>query len=288
MTIEAVFRGLCPNCGGDIPASRLAEGLPCSECLPSKKALELMRDGYLRKLKIIEEKVRGIDEIFLKVINSRMWGLQRLWARRFFNNESFAMIAPTGSGKTTMQIILALYAAREGRRSLILVPTSLLASQVYSKTINIRDKLELNNVKVVAYHSLMTEKSKREAVNDVGEAFIIITTPASLMKKPELRQQINIAFIDDVDSFLRRSKSVEIVLRMLGVTEEDEDMVTKIQELESEARKLALENPEEARRLLDMAHKLRTSLQERAKGIIIVSGATQTARRTKRVRMLNT
>ncbi|MEM1664337.1 MAG: reverse gyrase [Zestosphaera sp.] len=288
MTIEAVFRGLCPNCGGDVESNRLAKGLPCSSCLSSKRELELMRDGYLRKLKIIEEKVKEVDEVFLKVVNSRMWGLQRLWARRFFNNESFAMIAPTGSGKTTMQIMLALYAAREGRRSLILVPTSLLASQVHSKTLSIRDKLGLSDVRVVAYHSLMTEKNKKEAIMEVSEASIIITTPASLMKKPELRQPVSIAFIDDVDSFLRRSKSVEIVLRMLGVAGEDEELANKVQELESKARKLALESPEEARRVLDEAHKLRTSLQERIKGIIVVSGATQTARRTKRIKMLNT
>jgi len=290
MAIEAVFRGLCPNCGGDIESSRLASGLPCRKCLPRKDLKTgVIRDGYLRRLKIIEEKVEEIDRMFLKVINSRMWGLQRLWARRFFNNESFAMIAPTGSGKTTMQIILALYAAaHEGRRSLILVPTSLLANQVYGKTVSIRDKLGLSNVKVVAYHSLMTEKGKREAIENVGEASIIITTPASLMKKPELRQPISIAFVDDVDSFLRRSKSVEIVLRMLGVTEEDEEQVNTIQELESEARKLAPENPDEARRLLDEAHKLRVSLQEKVKGLVVVSGATQTARRTKSVRMLNT
>lgn len=289
MTIEAVFRGLCPNCEGDIESSRLADGMPCKSCLPSEKKPELMRDGYLRKLKIVEEKVKEVDAIFLRVVNSRMWGLQRLWARRFFNNESFAMIAPTGSGKTTMQIILALYAARESKKkSLILVPTSLLASQVYEKTISIRDKLGLSNVGVVAYHSLMTEKNKKKAVMEVGEASIIITTPVSLMKKPELRQPVSIAFIDDVDSFLRRSKSVEIVLRMLGVTDEDEELANKIQELESEARKLALENPEEARQVLDEAHKLRISLREKVKGVVIVSGATQTARRTKTVRMLST
>ncbi len=288
MTIEVVFRGLCPNCEGDIESSRLANGMPCKSCLPPRSKLKLMKDGYLRKLKTIEEKVKEVDAIFLKVVNSRMWGLQRLWARRFFNNESFAMIAPTGSGKTTMQIILALYAAQEGKKSLILVPTSLLASQVYDKTISIRDKLGLSNVGVVAYHSLMTEKNKKKAVMEVGEASIIITTPVSLMKKPELRQPLSIAFIDDVDSFLRRSKSVEIVLRMLGVTEEDEELANKIQELESEARKLALENPEEARQVLDEAHKLRISLQGKVKGIVIVSGATQTARRTKTVRMLNT
>jgi Reverse gyrase len=31
--IEAIFKNLCPNCGGDISSYRLAKGLPCEQCL---------------------------------------------------------------------------------------------------------------------------------------------------------------------------------------------------------------------------------------------------------------
>jgi Reverse gyrase len=34
--MEAVFRNLCPNCGGDISSERLLEGLPCENCMPEK------------------------------------------------------------------------------------------------------------------------------------------------------------------------------------------------------------------------------------------------------------
>ncbi|HDD26284.1 MAG TPA: DEAD/DEAH box helicase, partial [Acidilobales archaeon] len=290
MTIQATFRGLCPNCGGDITTDRLEKGLPCSKCLPDPELKLPVIKGFLYKVWDIEEKVRLIDDLFVKAIGSRMWGLQRLWARRFFNNESFAMVAPTGSGKTTMQIILALYAASLGKRSLILLPTSLLAHQVYQKAIELREKLGLNedDAVVVAYHSLLTDKQKREMLQVVDKAKIIITTPISLMKKSELQQPIDIAFIDDVDSFLRRSKSVDVVLRMLGITDEEVSLVERIQELESRSKKLAKDDPETSRQLISEAQKLRLDLRGRVKGLVVVSGATQTARRTKRVKLLNT
>ncbi len=288
MVVRALFRGLCPNCDGDATSDRLVRGLPCKVCLPQGASLEGLRDGRLRVVWSVEKRVREIDETFLKVIGSRMWGLQRLWARRFFNNESFAMVAPTGSGKTTMQIVLALHAACDGRKSLILVPTSLLASQVSEKILDLREKLGLQDVRVTAYHSLLSERSRKEVLSKVDEASIIVTTPLSLMKRPELQRLVDIVFVDDVDSFLRRSKSVEAVLRMLGVTEDDEKLVEEIEELEGRARKLAAENPEEARRLVNEALRLRTKLRDVVKGMVVVSGATQTARRTKRVRMLNT
>jgi len=77
------------------------------------------------------EKVEEIDKLFESAVKARMWALQRFWVRRFLENESFALIAPTGSGKTTIQIILCLYAARFlKKRCLVLLPTSLLVSEV--------------------------------------------------------------------------------------------------------------------------------------------------------------
>lgn len=288
MTINVIFKGLCPNCSRDVSSNRLEKALPCTKCLPSPMNRAFKINGYLRKVKNIELKVEEVDELFKKAIGSRMWGLQRLWARRFFNNESFAMIAPTGSGKTTMQVVLAIYAALNGRRSLILVPTSLLASHVHQKTIDLGNKLGLNDIKVVAYHSLLSEREKSNAIEKAANASIIITTPVSLMKRPELQQSIDIAFIDDVDSFLRRSKSIDIVLKMLGITEEEWRTAEEIHKLEGEARKVAAENPSEARRLIKDAQRLRDDLKRRVRGMIIVSGATQTAKRTKRVQLLNT
>jgi len=285
--ITAIFRDLCPNCGGPISSERLELGLPCEKCLPHIEDKFPRIRGKLSRVWEIEKGVREIDELFIRAIGSHMWGLQRLWARRFLNKESFAMVAPTGSGKTTMQIILSLYAADRGQRILIMLPTSLLAHQVHQKVLELRSKLGYNDVLVSAYHSLLTDKQKRLELENVVNASIIITTPISLMKREELQQPINVAFIDDVDSFLRRSKSVDVVLRMLNVTPEEVALIEKAQKMESEARKLAKEDPEKARQLVSEAAKLKTDVRLKVKGQVIVSGATQTARRTKRVRILN-
>ncbi|MEM1749878.1 MAG: hypothetical protein QW088_03000, partial [Desulfurococcaceae archaeon] len=87
MTINVIFKGLCPNCSRDVSSNRLEKALPCTKCLPSPMNRAFKINGYLRKVKNIELKVEEVDELFKKAIGSRMWGLQRLWARRFFNNE---------------------------------------------------------------------------------------------------------------------------------------------------------------------------------------------------------
>ena len=286
--IPAIFKGLCPNCGSDITSERLEKSLPCEKCLPNPELKYPVIKGFLVKVWDVEEHVNEINKLFVKAIGSKMWGLQRLWARRFLNGESFAMVAPTGSGKTTAQIIFGLYAsANYGKRVLILLPTSLLVHQVQNKVIEIRSKLELDSVKVAAYHSLLSEKQKQMELASMDEASIIITTPISLMKREELQQKIDVAFIDDVDSFLRRSKSVDVVLKMLGVSPEEIALIEEAQKMESTARKLSRDSPEEARELLRKASELKRKVRENVKGQIVVSGATQTARRTKRVRLLS-
>lgn len=57
------------------------------------------------------------------------WPLQRAWAARVVQGRSFAMLAPTGIGKTTFGLLTALWLAREGRRSYLVFPTRLLVAQ---------------------------------------------------------------------------------------------------------------------------------------------------------------
>jgi len=131
--IRAIFKSLCPNCDiEDINSERLEKGLACKKCMPDDK--DIVRDGYLKHIFSKERLVEEINRIFLEYVKAPMWSLQRLWARRFFDQESFAMLAPTGSGKTTAQIILGVYAAyKMNKRVLYLLPTSLLAHQVTEK-----------------------------------------------------------------------------------------------------------------------------------------------------------
>ena len=150
MTVKAVFMGVCPNCGGDITDERLALGVPCEKCLPLpidqvKRALENSRSpkeevarllqsyGTLKMYKEVaelESRFREFTEFFEKVTGSKPWSAQRAWARRILRGDSFAIIAPTGMGKTLFGMVMSLYLASKGKKCYIMLPTTLLVYQV--------------------------------------------------------------------------------------------------------------------------------------------------------------
>ncbi|MEM5832091.1 MAG: reverse gyrase [Candidatus Aenigmatarchaeota archaeon] len=270
MIIE--YKNLCPNCGNDISSIRLEKGLPCNICLPRED--ERIKEGKLKKLEERNSKVDEIEEIFQKIFNTKMWAIQRFWVRRFLDGDSFTLISPTGSGKTTIQIILSLYAVSKlKKRCLFLLPTSILVHQVVEKLNQFKEKLNLN-LEIAYYHSLMTQKEKKEQLENMNGADIIVTTHLSVVKKEEIyKQNVDIVFVDDVDSFLRRSKSLKYVLKML-------DLPKKVKEL--------VENFYEGKITIDEFSKKIENIKNRINGQIIVSGATQKARSTKAVKILST
>ncbi|RLE88098.1 MAG: reverse gyrase, partial [Thermoprotei archaeon] len=133
MGMRAIFRNLCPNCNGDIDDIRLSLSAPCEKCLPiptsiiksiyekkGKKEVRkyilkyLEREKKLQKYREIvqlEEMVDELNSYFKKALNSTMWSAQRAWARRVIKKRSFAILAPTGVGKTVFGILLSLYLA---------------------------------------------------------------------------------------------------------------------------------------------------------------------------------
>ncbi|MEZ0289693.1 MAG: reverse gyrase [Sulfolobales archaeon] len=287
--ISAVYKALCPNCGvEDIDSERLERGLACSKCMPREGFLA--RDGMMKKLLEREKEIESVNEIFLKFVKAPMWGLQRLWARRFLGGESFAMIAPTGSGKTTTQIVLAVYAATKlEKRVLILLPTSLLAYQVYQRLAELLELLGYKDLVISSYHSYLKASEKKENLTKMNDAKIIVTTTISLMKKPEINsQKIDIAFIDDVDSFLRKSKSIDYVLDMLGIDRTLRDEVESIIERERELKKLIKSDPSKYESELKKIMLAKSKIREKNKAQIVVSGATQTTKKTKRILLLET
>jgi reverse gyrase len=125
--------GACPNCGGTISDERLSRGLPCSKCLPRPESgdiCSLLRERGRLKLWApfceAEEKRREFQALFERALGFPPSSLQETWIKRLLFRESFAIVAPTGTGKTTFGLLAALYL--EGR-VLILVPTRLLASR---------------------------------------------------------------------------------------------------------------------------------------------------------------
>ncbi|MFH8087012.1 MAG: reverse gyrase [Candidatus Aenigmatarchaeota archaeon] len=270
--MEFEYKGLCPNCGNTISSKRLEEGLPCENCLPdpSKK----MKESFLATLASRNKNLDEIENFFQKILKTNMWALQRFWTRRFLEGESFALIAPTGSGKSTMQILLSLYASSKmNKRCLIILPTSILVHQVSQKLINFKETLNLQ-IEIAFYHNMLTKKEKEEQLKKMVKAHIIVTTHLSIMKKEEINSQnIDLVFVDDVDSFLKRSKSVLYVFKMLTLPEKIKDVILK-----------AYEKKIELKEALQKIEKMKS--EEEIKCQIIVSGATPKGKRTKSILIL--
>ncbi len=138
------------------------------------------------------------------------WALQETWAKRVFLGHSFAIVAPTGIGKTTFGAVIAAFL--EGK-SYIVVPTKALVSQITERLRAISDK------RVVSYTGHKKDKEKIAA----GEFDVLVTTHMFLYRNFELVRGVSFDFIfvDDVDSLLKSSRNVDYIFKLLGFSDED-------------------------------------------------------------------
>ncbi|NPA70580.1 MAG: reverse gyrase [Crenarchaeota archaeon] len=309
-----MYRNACPNCGGSITSDRLYLGLPCHRCLPDEYVwrikstidlIEVLKQlNTLRNLKILETfqlEYEKFSELFERAVGARMWGAQRLWARRLIKGKSFAIIAPTGSGKTTFGIVASIYVSyyrTQGRGKVLMVfPTSVLADQVYKKLITFLDKLNLKN-KIVAltYNTLLSKSEKQKVLEHVekGDFNILIVTNMFIPRYMDLlrKYRFDLIFVDDVDSILKASsKNIDRLLLLLGVPEEALKIALKVVEMLREIRRLrrAEESEEEIRKRYEEVRKLEEEIKKKLEGakigILIASGALVKAKRSARIRL---
>jgi reverse gyrase len=209
----------CPNCYKVITNERLEKGLPCEKCLPEEKEnIEEIYNNLTEKLEYSEiyekyVKTKEFSEFFKKLLNNEPWSIQKMWFWRLEKGESFSIVAPTGVGKTTFIITYTIF---KRKKSLIILPTSVLVEQVYNKF------KELSDLKVIRYSSKMSKKEKEEFVNEIPNADVIIITAQFLTRKWELllNQNFKYIFIDDVDAFLKSSRNIDKLFRICGFSEE--------------------------------------------------------------------
>ncbi len=208
-----------------------------------------------------------------------MWSLQETWARRILLGRSFPIIAPTGVGKTVLGQVFSLFYAKNGKRSYILVPTSLLAQQITDRIVAFSKKLGLN-VRIVSYHGGMTQKEKKDAIQKIRDRNfeILVTTDRFIVSNFELLRGLtfDFIFVDDIDSFLRSSRNVDKILLLLGFSPEIIDSAFDL--LESRRKR-------EKERVDELERKIREFKRNNNVGLLVVSGATMKARRTKRIRL---
>lgn len=244
--IMPIYAATCPNCGGRISAERLLEGLVCKKCLPQEDAKRVMSiDDYYERVKMLGRllsernmlkgysllytSVLEIDdfrEFFKKATGSHLWSAQLTWAKRLLQNESLAIVAPTGVGKTTLLTIYALYRVNEGARVYYLLPTENLARQVEDKLVKYSKRLGLNP-RIAAYYSSMTQKRRIEELRKIEERDyeVLVTTTSFLSRRwPLLKDtRFDVILVDDVDAVLRNSKNIDKLLLLLGFDEESVD-----------------------------------------------------------------
>ncbi len=239
----------CPNCKGIISDERLSQGLPCEKCLPSvPKELDftsicqiLKERNLLKDLKVyceVNEKIEVFKEVFYQILNTYPSSLQINWAKRFFLGESFAIVAPTGTGKSTFGLIISFFSSE---KTLILVPTKLLVKQTEEKLLLFKEKVKdpfLKGKKILSYTG--SEKEKQKLLEQ--DFHIFICTSNFLYKNFELLKDINFSFIfvDDVDSFLKNSKNVDYLFLLLGFLPEEIKLALKRNKEQEDYDKLSI------------------------------------------------
>ncbi|MFA0736409.1 MAG: hypothetical protein OGMRLDGQ_002909 [Candidatus Fervidibacter sp.] len=294
----AIFHHLCPNCGGRVSADRLEAGLACAKCLPIEAVrketahqqpllCDLLRErGNLQNYRwvcYLHENEKAFEEFFRRHLGFDLWSLQRVWARRVLLGESFALIAPTGVGKTTFGIAMAHFLPGT---AYIIVPTRMLVEQVAERC------QAFGNKKVVAYLGRVRERRAIES----GDYEVLITTSMFLSASFELLngRRFDFVFVDDVDALLKSGRNVDKVLKLLGFSDEEIESawaqvtkkvpVTVAEETEQEEETEDIfGEPEENESELEQTQLV----SARPKGILVVSSATLRPR-TRRVALFRT
>ena len=209
--LEAIYKNSCPNCGGDICSARLAKGIFCKNCMSEGE--ERCSVPSLKNFKPFCETEKTIKEFFAffeSKIGSPPNPVQKMWAKRFFSGSSFAMLAPTGIGKTTFGMLLAAFLGN----AYLIFPTKVLVTQAKERF----ESWKIENLRILAY----TGKKAEKAQIVKGDYDILITTSQFLYRNKELiNKHFKLVFTDDVDSVLKSARRINDLLSILGFSDED-------------------------------------------------------------------
>lgn len=266
--ILSLFKGLCPNCGGEIASQRLDKGLPCEKCLQNEEddPCSFIKSGNYKEVCLVKEYVQKWEKNFEKYVKSKPWSLQKTWAKRVFSGVSFALLAPTGVGKTSFGISMASYLAKLNKKSYIIVPTKLLVEQVSERLKNFGLKDEI--LGFVETNEKLKERLKK------GDFQVLVTTSMFLYKNQEIiPPDFSFIFVDDVDSFLKTAKNVDKVLYLLGFSSSEIKKALEVIALKAKVKKTDADWEK-----INEIQKELYSLRNTKKGVLVVSSATSQPR----------
>ncbi|MEM4848649.1 MAG: reverse gyrase, partial [Ignisphaera sp.] len=278
--IAIIYRNCCPRCGGDISSVDIALNGVCNTCTTNLE---------LTALHILDKEIKNFVNFFVKVTNFIPWSLQKYWIKRLISGESFAMIAPTGIGKSTLLAVYALYKVYYYKSKVyILTPTRELAKQMYSRISEFINKAGLkDNIKLIFYDSSSKNVSQTKDAIKSNDFDILITSAAFLTRHHELLtdKRFSLIIADDLDSIMKNSKSVDRILTLLGFDTKDVELALKIIKLRQHAfLAKALKSQETfekiRRELLELEAILRNNIAKKNVQLVVAS-ATGRARGLK-------
>lgn len=244
---------------------------------------------------VMEKEITFFKEFFKQCTKYEMRSFQEYWSKRLLFGESFALVAPTGVGKSTLLTVYALYKAlMYSSKVYIVAPTREIAKQLYRKILDYINNLNeqgysANKIRLVLYDS--TAKNVSMLKNSIisGDFDILITSAAFLSRHHELimDKKIDVIIADDLDSILRNSKSVDKILHLLGFNDEvieiglrlvktkQKMLIAKLSKNQEEADKIRRDLVEIEAQLRDRLSKITTQL--------IVASATGRSRGIKAI-----
>lgn len=235
--MQLIYKRACPSCHGPIEVTRLSLGLPCSRCLPhlsnkdltsslsdtrtrNKILIEILGEpGDYFFMYTLEEDLGLFERFFEKIIRSGMWSIQRMWSKRLLNLESFALVAPTGVGKSTLLQIYSLYMMNySDKRIYFILPTKQLAHQTFERLRSFSERIDLDKENIVLYDSSKTDFHEILDLLRSNKKIIFVSTSALLSKKYDYLKDLffDIVIADDLDAILKSSRNLERVLNMIG------------------------------------------------------------------------
>ena len=203
--IPVIYENLCAVCGKNLEEEEISSGICKNKKIPF--------ESYFK-----DEKEEKFGKLFKRAVG-KLREIQKLWVRRLMSGESFTMVAPTGIGKTTFGIIAAIFFAFEGKKSYIILPTTLLVEQCVEKIKEFENILG-KKINFCYYHKNLKKEEKEMALEKIGRGNfrILLTTSQFLSKRFNLLEKhiFDFVFVDDVDSILKNSRNVDKVLYLLG------------------------------------------------------------------------
>ncbi|MCS7299644.1 MAG: reverse gyrase [Spirochaetia bacterium] len=278
-----IYKRGCLVCGGEITDDRLRTVGICNRCYNKQVSenldsifIQFKSSDRISSLLHLKNEIDKWVGVFKNLIGSPPWNTQVSWMKRVILGRSFSLVAPTGVGKTTFGIITAINLSRNGKKSLIIVPTTNLVHQVYEK---ISGMMKDSSSKVIMYSSKLTPKQKDEFKRRIVEKDydIVVITSSMVKNLLSISNYLNFDFIfaDDIDSILKKSKNIEYIIMLSGVSKED--INTTLDYIKHKFLLVVSKGKDKYEDYLKRYKELQEEVERvknKNKGIIVVSSAT--------------